>query len=58
MRRAELQTKFGSRPNPYFGGMVNQMYPPEPPLNKANASETLAVSIFNNVFAVRLFEIF
>ena len=28
--------------NPYFEGMVNQTYPPELPLNKANASDTKA----------------
>ena len=26
--------------NPYFKGMVNQIYPPELQLNKANASDT------------------
>ena len=26
--------------NPYFEGMVNQMYPPELQLNKANTSDT------------------
>ena len=28
--------------NPYFEGMVNQIYPPEPQLNKANISDTEA----------------
>ena len=28
--------------NPYFEGMVNQMYPPELQLNKANTSDTEA----------------
>ena len=28
--------------NPYFKGMVNQMYPPELQLNKANTSDTEA----------------
>ena len=28
--------------NPYFAGMVNQIYPPELQLNKANASDTEA----------------
>ena len=28
--------------NPYFEGMVNQIYPPELQLNKANISETEA----------------
>ena len=28
--------------NPYFGGMVNQIYPPELQLNRANASDTAA----------------
>ena len=28
--------------NPYFEGMVNQIYPPELKLNKANASDTVA----------------
>ena len=28
--------------NPYFAGMVNQTYHPEPQLNKANASYTEA----------------
>ena len=27
--------------NPYFEGMVNQIYPPELQLNKANTSDTL-----------------
>ena len=26
--------------NPYFEGMINQIYPPEMQLNKANASDT------------------
>ena len=28
--------------NPYFEGMVNQIYPPEQQLNKANTSDTEA----------------
>ena len=28
--------------NPYFEGMVNQIYPPEMQLNKANTSDTEA----------------
>ena len=28
--------------NPYFEGMVNRIYPPELPFNKANASDTEA----------------
>ena len=28
--------------NPYFEGMVNQIYPPELQLNKTNASDTKA----------------
>ena len=28
--------------NPYFEGMVNQIYPPELKLNKANTSDTEA----------------
>ena len=28
--------------NPYFGGMVNQIYPPELQLNKANTTNTEA----------------
>ena len=28
--------------NPYFEGMVNQIYPPEQQLNKANISDTEA----------------
>ena len=28
--------------NPYFEGMVNQIYPPELQLNKANTSDTEA----------------
>ena len=28
--------------NPYFDGMVNRIYPPEPKLNKANTSDTEA----------------
>ena len=28
--------------NPYFDGMVNQIYPPELQLNKANTSDTEA----------------
>ena len=28
--------------NPYFEGMINQIYPPELKLNKANTSETEA----------------
>ena len=29
--------------NPYFEGMVNQIYPPELKLNKANTSDTEAL---------------
>ena len=42
--------------NPYFEGMVNQIYPPELQLNKANTSDTGApfldihLSIFNGFF--------
>ena len=28
--------------NPYFGGMVNRIYPPELQLNKTNTSDTEA----------------
>ena len=41
--------------NPYFEGMVNQLYPPEMKLNKANTSDTeapfldLHLSIFNGL---------
>ena len=40
--------------NPYFEGMVNQIYPPELQMNKANTSDTeapfldLHLSIYNN----------
>ena len=40
--------------NPYFEGMVNQIYPPELQLNKANTSDTeapfLNLSIYNLCF--------
>ena len=42
--------------NPYFEGMVNQIYPPELQLNKANTSDTeasfcdLYLSISNGLF--------
>ena len=35
--------------NPYFGGMVNRIYPPELQLNKTNTSDTEA-SFFGFVF--------
>ena len=42
--------------NPYFEGMVKEIYPPELQLNKANTSDTdapflnLHLSIFNGLF--------
>ena len=36
--------------NPYFGGMVNQIYPPELQLNKVNTSDTEAPFWISNGF--------
>ena len=42
--------------NPYFEGMVNQLYPPELQLNKANASDTEApFRIYICLFLTALF---
>ena len=42
--------------NPYFEGMVNQIYPPELQLNKANTSDTEApVWIYISLFQTALF---
>ena len=43
--------------NPYFEGMVNQIYPPELQLNKANASDTEAPYwIYIYLFLIALFQ--
>ena len=52
VKQAEIIDAFRSTPrylddllnidNPYFGGMVNRIYPPELQLNKANTSDTEA----------------
>ena len=43
--------------NPYFEGMVNQIYPPELQLNKANASDTEAPYwIYIYLFLMALFQ--
>ena len=48
--------------NPYFEGMVNQIYPPEIKLNKANASDTeapfldLHLSIFSGFVSSRIYD--
>ena len=36
--------------NPYFEGMVNQIYPPELQLNKANTSDTKALFELTSVY--------
>ena len=42
--------------NPYFEGMVNQIYPPEPQLNIANTSDTAAPFwIYISLFQTALF---
>ena len=42
--------------NPYFEGMVNQIYPPELQLNKANTSDTEAhFWIYISLFLMTLF---
>ena len=41
--------------NPYFEGMVNQIYPPELQLNKANTSDTEAPRFgFTSLYFKRL----
>ena len=46
--------------NPYFEGMVNQIYPPELQLNKAKTSDTeapffdLYLSIFNGFISYKI----
>ena len=40
--------------NPYFEGMVNQIYPPELQLNKANNSDTEAFFGFTSLYFKRL----
>ena len=48
--------------NPYFEGMVNQIYPPELQLNKANTSDTeapfldLRLSISNGFVSSKIYE--
>ena len=48
--------------NPYFEGMVNQIYPPELQLNKANTSDTeapffdLHLSIFNGFVSSKIYD--
>ena len=48
--------------NPYFEGMVNQIYPPELQLNKANASDTeapfldLHLSISNGFVSSKIYD--
>ena len=48
--------------NPYFEGMVNQIYPPELPLNKANTSDTeapfldLYLSISNGFVSSKIYD--
>ena len=47
--------------NPYFEGMVNRIYPPEPQLNKANTSDTeapfldlpLSISVSSKIYDKR-----
>ena len=48
--------------NPYFEGMVNQIYPPELQLNKANTSDTeapfldLHLSISNGYISSKIYD--
>ena len=48
--------------NPYFEGMVNQIYPPELQLNKANTSDTeapfldLHLSISNGSVSFKIYD--
>ena len=48
--------------NPYFQGMVNQIYPPELQLNKANTSDTetpfldLHMSISNGFVSSKIYD--
>ena len=48
--------------NPYFGGMVNRIYPPELQLNKANTSDTeapfldLHLSISNGFVSSKIYD--
>ena len=48
--------------NPYFEGMVNQIYPPELQLNKANTSDTVApfldyhLSISNGLISSKIYD--
>ena len=48
--------------NPYFEGMVNQIYPPELELNKANTSDTeapfldLHLSILNGFLSSSIYD--
>ena len=48
--------------NPYFEGMVNQIYPPELPLNKANTTDTeapfldLHISIANGFLSSKIYD--
>ena len=48
--------------NPYFGGMVNQIYPPELQLNKANTSDSeapfldLHLSISNSSISSNIYD--
>ena len=40
--------------NPYFEGMVNQIYPPELQLNKANISDTEAPFLDLQIFLLQM----
>ena len=48
--------------NPYFEGIVNQIYPPELQLNKANASDTeapffdLHLSVSNGFVSTKIYD--
>ena len=44
--------------NPYFEGMVNQIYPPELQLNKANISDTedLHLSVANGFVSSKIYD--
>ena len=47
--------------DPYFEGMLNQMYPPELQLNKANTSDTEAPFLYShlsiaNIFSFKIYD--
>ena len=62
MKRKVRKSEFINFSNPYFEGMVNQIYPPELQLNKANISDTeapfldLHLSVANGFVSSKIYD--